>query len=148
MSNRSKFKYKKKNKVFKSPYFNDNLYKENGDSVNSVSGEGSRLVTLETSARPIPKMTLSFFNIPCVDLAKELLGKVLVRVSNGTVMKGRIVETESYLGGEDKASISYGGKVTEKSKPMYMKPGTTFVYLTYGMYNLINISSKGEFQAV
>lgn len=136
----NKFRSKDKNNVVKSPYFHDHLHKANSDS---VSAEASRLVELETFT--IPRMRLSFFDTPCVDLAKALLGKVLVRVSNGTVMKGRIIETESYLGGEDKASISYGGKITEKSKPMYMKPGTTFVYLTYGMYNLINISSKGEF---
>uniref|UniRef100_A0A1B6GTP6 DNA-3-methyladenine glycosylase II n=1 Tax=Cuerna arida TaxID=1464854 RepID=A0A1B6GTP6_9HEMI len=92
---------------------------------------------------PDARLKFPFFDIPCVELAKALLGKILVRVlPNGVVLKGLIVETESYLGNEDKASISYGGKITEKSKPMYMKPGTTFVYLTYGMYSLINISSQ------
>jgi DNA-3-methyladenine glycosylase len=86
----------------------------------------------------------SFYNVPCEDLAKGLLGKVLVRrLNDGTLIKGRIVETECYLGGDDKASHSYNGRITERSKPMYMKPGTAYVYITYGMYHCFNISSQG-----
>jgi hypothetical protein len=86
----------------------------------------------------------NFYDVPCEDLAKGLLGKILVRrLNDGTVLKGRIVETECYLGGEDRASHSYKGRITERSKPMYMKPGTTYVYITYGMYHCFNISSQG-----
>ncbi|PSN39652.1 hypothetical protein C0J52_18469 [Blattella germanica] len=86
----------------------------------------------------------SFYNTSCEELAKQLLGHILVRrLDDGTILKGRIVETECYLGGEDKASHSYNGRITERSKPMYMKPGTTYVYFTYGMYHCFNISSKG-----
>ncbi|XP_069685654.1 uncharacterized protein [Periplaneta americana] len=86
----------------------------------------------------------SFFDVPCEDLAKKLLGTVLVRrLDDGTILKGRIVETECYLGGEDKASHSYNGRITERSRPMYMKPGTTYVYFTYGMYHCFNVSSQG-----
>lgn len=47
----------------------------------------------------------------CKEMAQYLLGKVLVRkLENGSILKGRIVETESYLGNEDKASQSYKGK--------------------------------------
>ncbi|XP_016664091.1 DNA-3-methyladenine glycosylase-like isoform X2 [Acyrthosiphon pisum] len=75
----------------------------------------------------------------------SLLGKVLVRrLDDGTVVRGRIVETESYLGHEDAASISYKGKVTSRNEPVFMKPGTAFVYMTYGMYHCFNISSKGD----
>ncbi|KDR23034.1 probable DNA-3-methyladenine glycosylase isoform X2 [Zootermopsis nevadensis] len=91
----------------------------------------------------------SFYDVPCEDLAKGLLGKILVRrLSDGTVLKGHIVETECYLGGDDKASHSYKGRITERSKPMYMKPGTTYVYITYGMYHCFNISSQGSGAAV
>lgn len=64
-------------------------------------------------------------------------------LEDGTVLKGKIVETESYLGFVDKASITYQGKVTARNTPMYMLPGTIFVYLTYGMYHCFNISSRG-----
>ena len=61
---------------------------------------------------------------------------------------GRIVETEAYLGGEDKASHSYGGKMTQRNRAMYMPPGTAYVYAIYGMYRCFNISSQGPGAAV
>jgi hypothetical protein len=99
---------------------------------------------ISTPVYGLNRLRDSFYNVPCEDLAKGLLGKVLVRrLSDGTLIKGRIVETECYLGGEDKASHSYNGRITERSKPMYMKPGTAYVYITYGMYHCFNISSQG-----
>ncbi|XP_034942327.1 DNA-3-methyladenine glycosylase-like [Chelonus insularis] len=90
-----------------------------------------------------------FYNVPCIDLAQNLLGKILVRqLENGTILKGRIVETESYLGGIDKASQSYQNKITPRTIPMYMLPGTIYIYFTYGMYYCFNISSQGEGAAV
>ncbi|XP_039312569.1 DNA-3-methyladenine glycosylase [Solenopsis invicta] len=95
------------------------------------------------------RLQYEFFDIPCEDLAQQLLGKVLVRYfENGTVLKGKIVETEAYLGAIDKASHSYQNKVTPRNLPMYMPPGTTYVYMTYGMYHCFNISSQGDGCAV
>ncbi|XP_066588170.1 putative 3-methyladenine DNA glycosylase [Prorops nasuta] len=91
----------------------------------------------------------SFFHSPCEELATKLLGKVLVRkLDNGAILKGLIVETESYLGGLDKASQSYQNKVTPRNVPMYMPPGTIYIYMTYGMYHCFNLSSLGEGSAV
>lgn len=88
-----------------------------------------------------------FYNVPCEEMAKKLLGKILVRrFVDNTVVKGRIVETESYLGGADAASHSFNGKLTARNEPMFMKPGTAYVYMTYGMYHCFNISSKGIWQ--
>lgn len=57
------------------------------------------------------KLGEDFFNTPGETLAKSLLGKILARkISNDTVLRGRIVETECYLGGDDKASHSYNGR--------------------------------------
>ncbi|XP_064844323.1 DNA-3-methyladenine glycosylase [Oncorhynchus masou masou] len=90
-----------------------------------------------------------FFNQPCISLAKAFLGKVLVRRSaDGTELRGRVVETEAYLGGEDKASHSAGGKCTERNTAMFMKPGTIYVYPIYGIYLCMNVSSQGEGAAV
>ncbi|XP_046893444.1 DNA-3-methyladenine glycosylase [Hypomesus transpacificus] len=90
-----------------------------------------------------------FFNQPCVCLAKDFLGKVLVRrCADGTELRGMVVETEAYLGGEDKASHSAGGKRTERNTAMFMKPGTIYVYSIYGIYLCMNVSSQGEGAAV
>ena len=85
----------------------------------------------------------SFYDTPTEKLAQKLLGKLLYRVrDNGEVLCGRIVETEGYLGEIDKACHSYGGKRTKRSEPMYMAPGTAYVYFIYGMYYCLNISSR------
>ncbi|XP_011875093.1 PREDICTED: DNA-3-methyladenine glycosylase-like isoform X2 [Vollenhovia emeryi] len=95
------------------------------------------------------RLQYEFFDAPCKELAQRLLGKVLVRyLENGTVLKGRIVETEAYLGGVDRASQSYQNRVTPRNLPMYMPPGTVYVYMTYGMYHCFNISSQGDGAAV
>ncbi|XP_066530674.1 DNA-3-methyladenine glycosylase [Hoplias malabaricus] len=95
------------------------------------------------------RLRFTFFNQPCVALAKAFLGKVLVRRhSDGTELRGRVVETEAYLGGEDKASHSAGGKRTERNAAMFMKPGTIYVYPIYGIYLCMNVSSQGEGAAV
>ncbi|XP_035727255.1 DNA-3-methyladenine glycosylase-like isoform X1 [Vespa mandarinia] len=89
------------------------------------------------------RLPFEFFDTPCEQLAQHLLGKVLVRrLENGTILKGRIVETESYLGAIDKASHSYQNKITPRNIPMYMSPGTIYIYMTYGMYYCFNISSQ------
>ncbi|XP_011338013.1 uncharacterized protein LOC105279734 isoform X2 [Ooceraea biroi] len=95
------------------------------------------------------RLQYEFFDIPCEELAQKLLGKVLVRYfENGIILKGRIVETEGYLGTIDKASHSYQNKVTPRNLPMFMPPGTIYVYMTYGMYHCFNISSQGDGCAV
>ncbi|XP_041825352.1 DNA-3-methyladenine glycosylase [Melanotaenia boesemani] len=96
-----------------------------------------------------PRLGEGFFSQPCISLAKAFLGKVLVRkCADGTELRGRIVETEAYLGGEDKASHSAGGKRTKRNTAMFMKPGTIYVYPIYGIYLCMNVSSEGEGAAV
>lgn len=95
------------------------------------------------------RLERDFFNQPCISLAKVFLGKVLVRrCADGSELRGRIVETEAYPGGEDKASHSAGGKRTERNTAMFMKPGTIYVYPIYGIYLCMNVSSEGEGAAV
>ncbi|XP_063760099.1 DNA-3-methyladenine glycosylase isoform X2 [Eleginops maclovinus] len=96
-----------------------------------------------------PRLDEDFFKQSCISLAKAFLGKVLVRrCADGTELRGRIVETEAYLGGEDKASHSAGGRRTERNTAMFMKPGTIYVYPIYGIYLCMNVSSEGEGAAV
>ena len=94
------------------------------------------------------RCTKDFFNVSCQALAKSLLGAVLVRSMEGSVLKGIIVETEAYLGTKDKAAHSYGGHRTERNEAMYMQPGTAYVYSIYGIHCCFNISSAGEGAAV
>lgn len=77
-----------------------------------------------------------------------LLGKVLCRRVSGEVLKGIIVETEAYLGPEDRASHAFGGRRTPRNEAMYMGAGTCYVYIIYGMHHCFNISSREEGSAV
>ncbi|KAL8175227.1 UNVERIFIED_CONTAM: hypothetical protein K2H54_017033 [Gekko kuhli] len=95
------------------------------------------------------RLGCDFFARPCVSLAKALLGQVLARrLPDGREVRGRIVETEAYLGGDDTASHSRGGRRTARNAGMFMKPGTLYVYQIYGVYFCMNISSQGEGAAV
>ncbi|XP_010221241.1 PREDICTED: DNA-3-methyladenine glycosylase [Tinamus guttatus] len=94
-------------------------------------------------------LELDFFNQPCISLAKSLLGQILVRkLPDGRELRGRIVETEAYLGGEDEASHSKGGKQTQRNTAMFMKPGTLYVYQIYGIHFCMNLFCTGEGAAV
>lgn len=98
---------------------------------------------------PAPRLGAAFFHRPCVGLAKALLGQVLVRqLPDGRELRGRIVETEAYLGGDDTASHSSGGRQTARNAGMFMAPGTLYVYQVYGLYFCMNVSSQGEGAAV
>ncbi|KAF5303965.1 hypothetical protein FQA39_LY01750 [Lamprigera yunnana] len=94
------------------------------------------------------RLHFEFYDVPCYNLANYLLGKLLVRKLEDGIVKGRIVETECYLGGKDKASRSFGGRRTPANEPMFMPPSTSFVYMTYGMYYCFNISSAEPGAAV
>ncbi|KAA3611097.1 MAG: DNA-3-methyladenine glycosylase [Calditrichaeota bacterium] len=86
------------------------------------------------------KLKQAFFQREDVDqIAKELLGKILVTNFDGQLTSGKIVETESYAGVTDKASHAYSGRRTKRTEIMYGPAGTVYVYLIYGIYSLFNI---------
>ncbi len=80
---------------------------------------------------------------PATILAPELLGKLLCRKTDQGVLKYRIMETECYYGEEDTACHASKGK-TERTKVLYEKGGTAYVYLCYGMHSLFNVVSGKE----
>ncbi|WP_238883599.1 DNA-3-methyladenine glycosylase [Clostridium sp. YIM B02551] len=90
------------------------------------------------------RLEREFFARETVQVAKELLGKVLVREVDGQILKGKIVETEAYVGPIDKASHAYGFKKTARVEPLYGKPGISYVFSIYGMYVCFNIITFKE----
>ena len=85
------------------------------------------------------KLGREFYRKSSIELAQELMGKILVHKINGQKISGRIVEVEAYMGIEDKAAHSYGGKRTKRTEVMYGIPGILYVFLIYGMYSCVNI---------
>src|SRR5688572_2636605 len=88
----------------------------------------------------IKKLPLSFYRRENVlQIAEELLGKLLVTNKDGVITSGRIVECEAYAGAPDKASHAFGGKKTNRNKVMYEDGGLAYVYLCYGIHHLFNV---------
>ena len=89
-----------------------------------------------------------FYKRGALTLAKELLGKTLVRNIDNVTLKGKIVETEAYIGEIDKASHAYNGRRTERTEPLFREGGISYVYFIYGKYHCFNVISglenKGE----
>ena len=79
-----------------------------------------------------------------LEVARDLLGKIIVREIDEEKFYFKIVETEAYLGPEDKGAHSYGGKVTPRTKPIFDEGGITYIYLIYGMYYCLNIVANKE----
>ena len=86
------------------------------------------------------KLTESFYSQDTIDVAQNLLGCVLVRVTDkGQVLKGQIVETEAYLGVQDECCHSFNGRRTKRTETMYLPAGHAYIYFTYGMHHCFNI---------
>ena len=86
----------------------------------------------------------SFYQRDTITVAKDLLGKLLVREINGEEIVCRIVETEAYDGPFDKASHAYKHRRTTRTEPMFHQGGISYVYLIYGMYHCFNIVTGEE----
>src|SRR5207248_1295332 len=78
-----------------------------------------------------------------LDVARELIGKVLVHDTRGGIAAGTIVEAEAYIGESDPACHAAPGP-TKRNAPLYGPPGIAYVYLNYGIHYLVNAVTKAE----
>jgi len=83
----------------------------------------------------------SFYGRDTVDVAKKLLGKILIRQINGKMISGIIVETEAYRYKDDEASHTYRG-MTKRNRAMFGQVGKAYVYFTYGMHYCVNAVAR------
>jgi DNA-3-methyladenine glycosylase len=80
----------------------------------------------------------AFFDRPCLDVARELIGTHLCHRYGKHVLSGRIVETEAYIGQEDQACHARFGE-TPRARILFGPPGHAYVFLIYGMYDCFNV---------
>ena len=85
------------------------------------------------------KLSYEFYHRPCLEVAQDLVGKVLVHGD----LRLRITETESYCGESDTACHAHKGR-TKRTEVMYMQAGTIYIYLCYGMHWMLNIVTGEE----
>lgn len=91
------------------------------------------------------RLSREFYNGDTVEVAKALLGKYLVRrLPDGTVLAGRLTETEAYVGRCDKACHAYNYRRTERTATLFGPPGHAYIYLIYGMYHCLNVVTEPE----
>ena len=85
------------------------------------------------------RLGYDFFHRPCLTVAEELVGKLLVhRLPDGQELRLRILETEAYCGEDDTACHAHKGR-TQRTEVLYADAGTIYVYLCYGIHWLLNI---------
>ena len=91
------------------------------------------------------KLALSFYDRnDVVSIAKELLGKIVVTRIDDIKTSGRIVETEAYVAFTDRASHAFNGRRTPKNDHMYGPPATSYMYICYGIHQMLNIVSNKQ----
>lgn len=89
------------------------------------------------------RLEYRFFHRECLEVAQDLVGKVLVHRSGGQIRRLRITETEAYCGVDDTACHASKGK-TKRTEVLWMEAGTVYLYLCYGMHWLLNIVTGEE----
>lgn len=96
------------------------------------------LSVIMISGDRMKRLDYNFFHRPCLTVAEELVGKLLVHETENGILTMRISETEAYCGEGDTACHAHKGR-TPRSEVLYAQAGTIYVYLCYGMHWLMNI---------
>jgi DNA-3-methyladenine glycosylase len=88
------------------------------------------------------RLTREFYARDTIDVARDLLGQRLVHIlPNGQRLAGRIIETEAYMGIEDPAAHSFGGRRTARTEVMFGEAGFSYIYFVYGMHFCFNVTT-------
>jgi DNA-3-methyladenine glycosylase len=98
---------------------------------------------MEATAPADQRLDRDFFARLTLDVARDLLGRHLVRVLDGERLSGLIVEVEAYVGEDDQACHARSGP-TARNAAMYGPPGHAYVYLIYGMHHCLNVVTERE----
>jgi DNA-3-methyladenine glycosylase len=88
-------------------------------------------------------LPVDFYRRPTLDVARDLIGKVVVYKARSGTTAGAIVEVEAYIGEDDPACHAAAG-LTERNAPLYGPPGRAYVYLNYGLHDMMNAVTEEE----
>ena len=91
----------------------------------------------------MPRLKRRFFDRPSVDVARDLVGSLLVRVIRGQRVSGAITEVEAYGGTDDPASHAFRGP-TARNRLMFGSPGVAYVYFIYGFHHCFNVTTESS----
>ena len=107
-------------------------------AVSGVSGV-SKASTVAREPGPLAPLPIKFYRRPAEVVARDLLGRYLVRRIDGRRLVLRLVEVEAYLGAPDRASHAWGGRRTPRNESLYLPGGHAYVYFIYGMHWCLNV---------
>jgi DNA-3-methyladenine glycosylase len=92
---------------------------------------------------PPPVLERAFYQRTTEVVARELLGKLLIRTDKDGSVALRLTEVEAYLGVDDPACHTFGGRRTDRTETMWGQAGHAYVYLVYGLHNCLNVVTIG-----